>query len=115
MKDFIEELKHNQEINIKKGLENRVDIDYVIERLENIASSIYDNGSLLLGNIKDVMKEFERAFKENKEENCKDILDELKTLEEEDNAYIVLINYGHPMGYTIDYWTKDDLSDDNYD
>lgn len=36
MKEFIEELKHNREVNIEKGLENRVDIDYVIERLENI-------------------------------------------------------------------------------
>lgn len=36
MKEFIEELKYNQNINIEKGLENRVDIDYVIERLENI-------------------------------------------------------------------------------
>lgn len=36
MKEFIEELKHNQEINNKSGLENRVDIDYVIDRLENI-------------------------------------------------------------------------------
>ena len=36
MKDFIDELKHNQKINIEKGLENRVDIDYVIERLEDI-------------------------------------------------------------------------------
>lgn len=36
MQDFIDELKHNQKINIEKGLENRVDIDYVIERLEDI-------------------------------------------------------------------------------
>lgn len=36
MKEFIEELKYNQNVNIEKGLENRVDIDYVIERLENI-------------------------------------------------------------------------------
>ena len=36
MKEFIDELKHNQKINIEKGLENRVDIDYVIERLEDI-------------------------------------------------------------------------------
>ena len=36
MKDFIEELKYNQEVNLEKGLENRVDIDYVIERLESI-------------------------------------------------------------------------------
>ena len=36
MQEFIEELKYNQNINFEKGLENRVDIDYVIERLENI-------------------------------------------------------------------------------
>lgn len=36
MKEFIEELKYNQNINFKKGLENRIDIDYVIERLEDI-------------------------------------------------------------------------------
>ena len=36
MKEFIDELKYNKQINIEKGLENRVDIDYVIERLEDI-------------------------------------------------------------------------------
>lgn len=36
MKDFIEELKYNQKVNLEKGLENRVDIDYVIEKLESI-------------------------------------------------------------------------------
>lgn len=39
MKEFIKELENNQKINLEKGLENRVDIDYVIERLKNI--SIY--------------------------------------------------------------------------
>lgn len=37
MQEFIEELKHNQKINYEKGLENRVNIDYVIERLEDIS------------------------------------------------------------------------------
>jgi hypothetical protein len=36
MREFIEELKYNKKINEEKGLENRVDVDYVIERLENI-------------------------------------------------------------------------------
>lgn len=36
MKEFIEELEHNQEINKKQNLENRIDIDYVIERLKDI-------------------------------------------------------------------------------
>ena len=36
MREFLEELKYNQNINFEKGLENRIDIDYVIERLEEI-------------------------------------------------------------------------------
>lgn len=39
MKEFIKELKHNQNINYKNNLENRIDIDYVIERLEDIEPS----------------------------------------------------------------------------
>lgn len=41
MEEFIEELKHNQQINIEKDLENRVDIDYVIERLEDIEKELH--------------------------------------------------------------------------
>ena len=33
--ELLEELKYNQNINITKGLENRVDIDYIIERLSD--------------------------------------------------------------------------------
>ena len=36
IEDFIIELKHNESINKKKKIENRVDISYVIERLEEI-------------------------------------------------------------------------------
>lgn len=43
MKEFIEELKHNQNINFEKGLENRIDIDYVIERLEDIQNELLEN------------------------------------------------------------------------
>lgn len=43
MKEFIEELKHNQEVNIEKGLENRVNIDYVIERLEENIEKLLDS------------------------------------------------------------------------
>lgn len=44
MKDFIEELKHNRNVNIEKDLENRVDIDYVIERLEDIRKNSHTIG-----------------------------------------------------------------------
>ena len=36
MNECLKELKHNQTINERQGLENRVNIDYVIERLESI-------------------------------------------------------------------------------
>ena len=36
IESFIKELKGNKKINKKRGLENRVDIDYVIERLKDI-------------------------------------------------------------------------------
>lgn len=36
MDEFIKELENNQKINLEKGLENRIDIDYVIKRLKNI-------------------------------------------------------------------------------
>lgn len=36
LNEFIKELKENQDINYKNNLENRVDIDYVIEKLEDI-------------------------------------------------------------------------------
>ncbi len=43
MQEFIEELKHNQNINIEKGIENRINIDYVIERLIDIKIEIEKN------------------------------------------------------------------------
>lgn len=43
MKEFIEELKYNQSVNLEKGLENRVNIDYVIERLEDIDKFLTEN------------------------------------------------------------------------
>lgn len=36
LREFLEELKHNQQINLEKRIENRIDIDYVIERIAGI-------------------------------------------------------------------------------
>lgn len=36
LNEFIKELKENQDVNYKNNIENRVDIDYVIEKLEDI-------------------------------------------------------------------------------
>lgn len=43
LNEFIEELKHNQNINHKNNLENRINIDYVLERLEDIKKELLEN------------------------------------------------------------------------
>lgn len=36
LQEFLQELKINQNVNISQNLENRVDIDYVIEKITDI-------------------------------------------------------------------------------
>lgn len=48
MQEFIEELKYNQNINLEKGIENRIDIGYVIERLEDIKNNLIENIALII-------------------------------------------------------------------
>lgn len=43
LNEFIKELKDNQKINYKNNLENKIDIDYVIERLEDIEEETKSN------------------------------------------------------------------------
>ena len=57
MKEFIEELKYNQNINFEKGLENRINIDYVIERLEDINKFLLENVEYFTYHNKNLMKE----------------------------------------------------------
>ena len=63
MKELIEELEYNQKINIEKNLENRVNIDYVIERLKDISNKkskiryqawlkLNDNDMLAIGPVR---------------------------------------------------------------
>ena len=80
MKEFIEELKYNQKINEEKGLENRIDIDYVIERLEDI--SVYEE---FLKN--EVNYNIEEMI-ENKDLDKKDI-EKIKNLTEKDIEEII--------------------------
>ena len=72
--------------------------------------NIYDNGALMLGNIKDVISEVENEIKKDIDMcmiDAKELLKDLKELE--GIASIVMVNYENPMGYTIDYWTKNDI------
>lgn len=66
--------------------------------------NIYDNGRVCLGKVGKIrQKLIENA---NEEWEIKDILEELKELE---NDTIVAINYDNGMGYSIEYWTKKDM------
>ena len=68
-------------------------------------NNIYDNGALMIGNIKDIIN-----YIENDETletwEYEDLLKDLYEIK--DIADIVMVNYDNPMGYSIDYWTKND-------
>lgn len=67
--------------------------------------NIYDNGTSVIGNINDIIKYIENYGNLDTSE-CEELLKDLYDLK--DRAYIVMINYDNPMGYTINYWTKND-------
>ena len=64
---------------------------------------IYDNGEMCLGEVKKIIEYFNTTGADIEE--YEDLLKELKELNDDD---IVAINYDHGMGYSIDWWTKDD-------
>ena len=66
--------------------------------------NIYDNGRLCLGEVGKIRQQLIDNAEETWE--IEDILEELK--EFEDNT-IVAINYDNGMGYSIDYWTNEDI------
>lgn len=71
---------------------------------------LYDNGALLLGDINMVIKEVQEEIKKDIDMACVDTDELLKDLLElKDIADIVMVNYENPMGYTIVYWSKNDV------
>lgn len=67
-------------------------------------NKVYDNGTMVLGEVKKI-KEYLVKYSENEDLGVKDIL---KELEDEEEDTIVAINYDLGMGYSIDYWSKND-------
>ena len=67
---------------------------------------IYDNGALMIGNIEEIIK-----YIENDETletwEFEDLLNDLKELD--NKAEIVMVNYENPMGYSIDFWSTEDV------
>lgn len=71
--------------------------------------NIYDNGAIMLGNIDMVIAEIEKEIKEAIDMVFTDKEELLKELKEYQGiAEIVYIEYENPMGYIINYWTKND-------
>ena len=64
---------------------------------------IYDNGEMCLGEVKKIIEYFNTTGADIEE--YEEALEELKKLNDDD---IVAINYDNGMGYSIDWWTKDD-------
>lgn len=57
LNEFIKELKENQDINYKNNLENRVDIDYILERLEDVKEEKeVDPVDYILGEVNELEK-----------------------------------------------------------
>ena len=75
-------------------------------------NKIYDNGALMLGNVQDLTMEIEREIKEDIDMFCADmeeIIKDLKELRDIDCKMVVCINYDNGMGYSIDYWSSNDI------
>ena len=74
-------------------------------------NSIYDNGSIVIGNLNLVIKEVQREIKEDIDMlvDKDELLKELLELRGNKFVEIVCINYDNGnMGYTIDYWFYSD-------
>ena len=69
-------------------------------------NDLYDNGEMLLGAKKNIVNQiYNNMLEEEDDEEYMQILEDLKDLKDDT---IVAINYDNGMGYSIDYWTKED-------
>lgn len=74
--------------------------------------NIYDNGTLILGNVQDLIMEIEKELKNGidmLDADMEDILKDLKELRDMDYEMVVCINYDNGMGYSINYWSSNDI------
>ena len=69
--------------------------------------NIYDNGTMILGNKKNIVKYLKNNIATSDMEE--EIFEILKDLEDLEENTIVAINYDLGMGYSIDYWNESDI------
>lgn len=94
MREFIEELENNQKINLEKGLENKVDISYVIERLNDINVWFEVTKNEVITAIEDIYNDELYKGYENKLERISDEeINEIAWRIEEDNVWDDVYDY----------------------
>lgn len=74
--------------------------------------NIYDNGALMLGNVQMVINEIEKELKNGVDMfyiDVEELIKDLKELRDIDYEMVVCINYDNGMGYSIDYWSGNDI------
>lgn len=75
-------------------------------------NKIYDNGALMLGNVQMIINEIEKELKNDIDMlgvDMEELIKDLKELRDVDHEMVVCINYDNGMGYTIDYWSSEDI------
>ena len=74
-------------------------------------NKIYDNGELLLGTKKDILKYQQELIEKDmiEKEDYEEIIDFLKDFKDTD---IVCINYNNGMGLSFDIWSSKDIIKD---
>lgn len=69
-----------------------------------MTDDLFDNGKILLGKVIRV-----KEYICKNADDITEVADLIKDLEDLDEDTIVAINYDNPMGWTIEYWTYNDI------
>ena len=99
MREFIEELEHNQKINMEKGLENRVDIDYVLERLEDL--DVYQDLCIVM-----IENAIEDLINDELYMNNEDMMNNISKLDNED-----IRNMASDVDHDCEFGIYDDIKE----
>ena len=73
---------------------------------------VYDNGEKLIGTSKNLQKYLLKQMN-NADNDTKDIQEMIEELKNYSDDTIVSIDYDAPMGFLIDYWSNDNIMDNN--
>lgn len=70
-------------------------------------NNLYDNGTILLGKKQDIINQiYNNMLEEEQDDLYIELLEDLKGLKDDT---IVALNYDNGMGYSYDYWEKEDI------